>query len=136
MVMTTRIVVLALLAGTTLAGVAATAAAAAAAGEKGVAPSAPSLVREIGPEGGATVAATVVELRSGGFVLADAEGGRVRVEARHLPLAGLASGEMVTVTGRLDGGELEAAPAIREDGSLVLHPAGRDGEEDEDQAED
>jgi hypothetical protein len=84
-----------------------------------VAPSAPSFVRELPRTGAATVGGTVVRIHSGHDVLlADAEGGTVRVDIEDLSLAGLAAGEMITVTGRLDEGELEAAHAIREDGSV------------------
>lgn len=84
-----------------------------------VEPTAPSFVRELGAARTATVGGTVVEVRGRHFVLADAENGRLRVEAEHLRLDGLAAGQMITVTGRLDGDELEAAHAIREDGSVA-----------------
>lgn len=48
-----------------------------------VEPSAPSFVRELGAARTATVGGTVVEVRGRRFVLADAENGRIRVEAAH-----------------------------------------------------
>lgn len=84
-----------------------------------VEPTAPSFVRELGAARTATVGGTVVEVRGRRFVLADAENGRIRVEAKHLRLDGLVAGQMITVTGRLDGDELEAAHAVREDGSVA-----------------
>jgi len=99
-------------------------------------PAAPSLVRELPATGTATVAGTVAELREDGFVLADPEGGVLRVDAEHLDLAGLASGEMITVTGRVEEGGLEADHAVRADGTVVARDAapGEDegGKEDED----
>ena len=83
-------------------------------------PTAPSFVRELGAARTATVGGTVVEVSGEHFVLADAENGRIRVDAEHLELAGLAAGQMITVTGRLDDGELEAVHAVREDGSVAL----------------
>jgi hypothetical protein len=94
-----------------------------------VEPTAPSFVRELGAARTATVGGTVVEVRSEGhFVLADAEDGQIRVDAEHLSLDGLAPGQTITATGRLDDGELEAGHAIREDGSVAAR--GRFDEED------
>jgi hypothetical protein len=83
-------------------------------------PAAPSFVRELGTTRTATVGGTVIEVRGEHFVLADAENGMLRVEAKHLDLNGLAAGQMITITGRLDDGELEAVHAVREDGSVAL----------------
>jgi hypothetical protein len=89
-----------------------------------VEPTAPSFVRELGPARTATVGGTVVEIRPDGrFVLADAEGGRIRLDAERLRLDGLAPGQAITVTGRLDDGALEAGHAIREDGSVAVRAA-------------
>lgn len=101
------------------------------AGSAAVEPATPSLVRELGTASAATVAGTVVEVAGDHFVLADAEGGRLRVEAEELALDGLAVGQMITVAGRLDGDELEARAAIREDGSPVAHPTAREEETEE-----
>ena len=89
------------------------------------APAAPSLVRELPATGTATVAGTVAELREDGFVLADPEGAKLRVDAEHLRLAGLAEGEMITVTGRVEEGGLEADHAVRADGTVVARDTGR-----------
>ena len=79
----------------------------------------------------ATVGGTVVEVdRDGHFVLADAEGGTLRVHAERLRLDGLARARQITVTGRLDDDELEAGHAIREDGSVVVRGAEEEDEED------
>ena len=59
-------------------------------------------------------------------MLADAEDGRLCVDAGHLRLEGLAPGEMITVTGRLDDRELEAGHVIREDGSIVVRGMAED----------
>ena len=83
-------------------------------------PTAPSFVRELGAAPTATIGGTVVEVRGKHFVLADAENGTLRVEAKHLGLHGLEAGQMITVTGRLEGDELEAVHAVREDGSVAL----------------
>lgn len=108
--------VLALLAATTLA------AGPGLASERSAAlPTAPSFVRELGAARTATVGGTVVALgRDGHFVLADAEDARITVDAGHLGLENLAPGQMITVTGRLDEGELRAGHAVREDGSEVV----------------
>lgn len=96
-----------------------------------VEPGAPSFVRELGAARTATVGGTVAEVRRDGhFVLADAEGGTVTVDAEHLRLDGLAPGQTITVTGRLDEGDLEAGHAIREDGSVVVRGAEEENEED------
>ena len=99
-------------------------------------PAAPGLVRELPATGTATVAGSVAELREDGFVLADPEGGKLRVDAEHLRLAGLAEGEMITVTGRVGEGGLEADHAVRADGTVVARDAvgaeDEGGEEDED----
>ena len=98
-----------------------------------VQPEAPSFVRELGAAGAATVGGTVAEVRRDGhFILADPEDGRIIVDAEHLKLDGLAPGQAITVTGRLDEGELEAGHAIREDGSVVVREAGSDDEDDRD----
>jgi hypothetical protein len=97
-----------------------------------VEPTAPSFVRELGAARAATVGGTVLELRSDRrFVLADAEDGRLTVDAGHLRLDGLAPGQAITVTGRLDDGELEAGHAIRADGSVAVTAAASDDEEDD-----
>jgi hypothetical protein len=113
----------ALLAATMLA---AAGAQAAKAGSAGIEPTVPSLVRELASDSVATVAGTIVEVAGERFVLADAEGGRLRVEAEDLALDGLAAGQMITVAGQLDEDELEARAAIREDGSPVAHEEERD----------
>lgn len=96
-----------------------------------VQPAAPSFVRELGAAGAATVGGTVVEIRRDGhFILADPEDGRIIVDAEHLRLDGLAPGQAITVTGRLDDGELEAGHAIREDGSVAVREVEPDGKED------
>jgi hypothetical protein len=98
-----------------------------------VEPTAPSFVRELGAAGTATVGGTVAEIRRDGhFVLADPEDGRIIVDAEHIGLDGLAPGQSITVTGRLDEGELEAGHAIREDGSVVVREAGSDEEDQRD----
>lgn len=109
---------------TTLAllGTLATGSTAALAGEslRTIGPTAPSLVRELDGKDTATVGGTVLTTgRDGRFVLADAEEDRLTVDAGALNLEDLAPGQMVTVTGRLDGDELEARHAIREDGSVA-----------------
>jgi hypothetical protein len=97
-----------------------------------VEPGAPFFVRELGAARAATVGGTVAEVRRDGhFVLADAEDGRITVDAEHLRLDGLAPGQMITVTGQLDEGELEADHAIREDGSVVVRDAGSEKENDQ-----
>ena len=97
-----------------------------------VEPTAPSFVRELGVAQAATVGGIVAEVRRDGhFVLADAEDGRITVDAERLRLDGLAPGQAITVTGRLDDGELEAGHAIREDGSVVVQEAGSDQEEND-----
>lgn len=119
---------LTLLAATTLGG----AGAAPASEQIAVEPGAPSFVRELGKARAATVGGTVAEVRRDGhFILADAEEGRITVDAEHLRLDGLAPGQMITVTGRLDEGELEAGHAIREDGSVVVRAAGSDEEKND-----
>ena len=96
-----------------------------------VEPGAPSFVRELGAARTATVGGAIAEVRHDGhFVLADAEGGTVTVDAEHLRLDGLAPGQMITVTGRLDVGELEAGHAIRDDGSVVARGAEEEDEKD------
>jgi hypothetical protein len=96
-----------------------------------VQPQAPSFVRELEAAGAATVGGTVVEIRRDGhFILADPEDGRIIVDAEHLRLDGLAPGQAITVTGRLDDGELEAGHAIREDGSMVVREAEPDEKKD------
>src|SRR4051812_15978492 len=72
-------------------------------------PAAPSLVRELPATGTATVAGIIAELQEDGLVLADPEGGKLRVDAEHLRLAALAPGEMITVTGRGGDGGPEGA---------------------------
>ena len=116
----------------TLAAAAALGAGAVLASERvAVEPGAPSFVRQLGAVGTATVGGTVVEVhRDGHFVLADAEGGTLTVDAERLRLDGLAPGQTITVTGRLDDGELEAGHAIREDGSVVVRGAEEEDEED------
>ena len=116
----------------TLLGTLAIGSAAALAGEslRTIDPTAPSLVRELDGKGTATVGGTVLTTgRDGHFVLADAEEDRLTVDAGALDLEGLAPGQMVTVTGRLDGDELAASHAIREDGSIAIAAL------DEDEAE-
>ena len=54
------------------------------------------------------------------------EGGTVTVDPESLRLEGLAPGQMITVTGRFDDGELEASHVIREDGSVVVQERGGD----------
>lgn len=113
-----------------------TAGAALASEQVSVEPGAPSFVRELGAAGIATVGGTVIEARPNGhFVLADAEGGTITVDAEHLRLDDLQPGQMITVTGSLDGAELDADQAIRVDGTIVV-PAhglgGDDGEDDRD----
>lgn len=119
--------ILALLAATTLA------AGPGLASERSAAlPTAPSFVRELGAARTATVGGTVVELgRDGHFVLADAEAATITIDAGHLPLDGLTPGQMITVTGRLDEGELQAGHAIREDGSEAVR-TDRDEEDERD----
>jgi hypothetical protein len=119
--------ILALFAATALG----TIAAALASERTAVEPGAPSFVRELGAARTATVGGTVAEVRRDGhFVLADAEGGTVTVDAEHLRLGGLAPGQTITVTGRLDDGELEAGHAIQEDGSVVVRGVEEKNEED------
>jgi hypothetical protein len=99
---------------------------------RAVEPGAPAFVGELGAVRTATVGGTVAELRRDGhFILADAEGGKITVDAEHLRLESLAPGQMITITGRLDDGELEADHAIREDGSVVVRErrADRDDED-------
>jgi hypothetical protein len=126
-----KIVTPALLAGAALL---AALGAASATEERAVEPTAPSLVRELPTTGTATVAGTVAELREGGFVLADPEGARLRVDAEHFRLAGLAPEEMITVTGRVDDGVLEADHAVRADGTTATRDAA--GSEDGSEAEE
>jgi hypothetical protein len=95
-----------------------------------VEPTAPSFVRELGTASTATVGGTVVVVRPDRhFVLADAEDGRIKVDAEQLRVDGLAPGQAITVTGRLDDGELKAGHAIREDGSVAV-PGDVDGDRD------
>jgi uncharacterized protein (DUF1786 family) len=99
-----------------------------------VGPSAPQAVAELGRGGSATVGGTVVSVGNEHFTLADAEGQKLRVDAEHLRLGDLAPGQMLTVIGRLDDGELKAQQIIRDDGS-VLGRGGdarrdRDGDDD------
>lgn len=109
-----KIASLALLMGGTLA------AGAALAGERmAIEPMAPSFVRELGSAGTATIGGTVAAVEGEHFTLADPEGAKVRVDCEHLALEGLAPGQMITVTGWLSEGELEATHAIREDGSVA-----------------
>lgn len=116
---------LALLAATILGG----AGAALASEWTAIEPTAPSFVRELGAARAATVGGTVAEVgRDRHFVLADAEDGRITIDAKHLRLEGLAPGQAITVTGRLDDGELEADHAIREDGSSVVREMRSDEE--------
>lgn len=97
-----------------------------------VEPSAPSLVRELGQARTATVGGTVVALgRDGHLTLADGEDGRIIVDVEQLRLKGLAPGRMLTVTGRLDEGELKAGQAILDDGSVVDREAGSDDDDRE-----
>jgi hypothetical protein len=99
---------------------------------RAVEPGAPSFVRELGAVQTATVGGTVAELRRDGhFILADLEGGKITVDAERLRLEGLAPGQMITVTGRLDDGELKAGHAIWEDGSGVVQerPSAKDDED-------
>jgi hypothetical protein len=85
-----------------------------------VEPTAPLMVAEVGASRTATIAGTVLEVgRDGHFVLADPEDGTIRVDAEHLRLDDLTAGQVITVTGRLDPGELEAGHAIRGDGSVA-----------------
>jgi hypothetical protein len=120
----------------TLAGFAATAAliagAALAAERSPVEPTAPQAVAELGRAGGATVGGTVVSVEDDHFTLADAEDQRLRIDAEHLRLGDLAPGQMLTVIGRLDDGELKAQQIIRDDGSMVVREAGPDEEDDRD----
>lgn len=121
----------------TLLGTLAIGSAAALAGESArtINPTAPSLVRELDGRGTATVGGTVLTIGCGRhFVLADAEEDRLTVDAGALDLEDLAPGQMVTVTGRLDGDELAARHAIREDGSVAI--ATRDEDEAELEARD
>ena len=99
-------------------------------------PAAASLVRELPATGTATVAGTVAELREDGFVLADPEGAKLRVDAEHLRLAGLAEGEMITVTGRVGEGGIEPDHAVRADGTVVARDAARGGDEGGEEDED
>jgi hypothetical protein len=118
-----RTVMPALLAATMLT---AAGAQAAKAGSAGIEPTTPCLVRELAGGSAATVAGTILEVAGERFVLADAEGGRLRVEAEDLALDGLAAGQMITVAGRLDEDEFKARAAIREDGSPVAREEERD----------
>ncbi|MFO1038165.1 MAG: hypothetical protein U1E45_15115 [Geminicoccaceae bacterium] len=111
---------------TALALVAATflgAAGSAFAGERiAVQPTAPSFVSELGAARAATVGGTVDAVAGHGrFVLVDALGGTITVDARHLRLQGLAPGQMITVTGTIDEGVIDAGHAILEDGSVAVH---------------
>lgn len=95
-----------------------------------VEPSAPSLVRELGQARTATIGGTILALgRDGHLTLADSEDGTITVDAEHLRLEGLAPGRMLTVTGRLDDGELKAGQAILDDGSVVDREAGSDDDD-------
>jgi hypothetical protein len=107
--------------------------------DRAAAPAAPSLVRELPATGTATVAGTVAELREDGFMLADPEGAKLRVDAEHLRLAGLAPEEMITVTGRVGEGGLEAEHAVRADGTTVARDTAKGDDEsgkDEDEREE
>jgi hypothetical protein len=85
-----------------------------------LAPAAPLSPAELAQAGAGTVAGTVVALNGDGFALAElTTAGRVAVDAEHLRLDGLAAGELVTVTGVLDDGALEARHVIRADGSVA-----------------
>jgi hypothetical protein len=86
-------------------------------------PTAPSFIRELGTVGTATVSGTVVAVEGEHIVLDDPEDARVRMNVEHLHLEGLMPGQMITITGRLDQGELKAAHAIREDGSVAVRGA-------------
>jgi hypothetical protein len=118
-----------LLAATVLA----TAGVAVASDRAAVEPAVPSYVHEVGATGVATIGGTVTEIRRDGhFVLADDKGGTVTVNPESLRLDGLAPGQMITVTGRFDDGELEASHVIREDGSVAVWDRGDDDDDDED----
>jgi hypothetical protein len=107
-----------------------TAGAAVASDRAAVEPTASSFVREAGTAGIATIGGTVSQiLHDGHFVLADGEGGTVIVDPESLRLDGLALGQMITVTGRFDEGELEASHVIREDGSVVIRERGEDDDD-------
>ena len=104
-----------------------TAGAAVASERAAVEPASPSFVSEVGATGVATIGGTVAKiLHDGHFVLTDGEGGTVTVDPESLRLEGLAPGQMITVTGRFDDGELEASHVIREDGSVVVQERGGD----------
>lgn len=97
-----------------------------------VEPCAPSLIRELGQARTATIGGTVVALgRDGHLTLADSEDGRITVDTEHLRLEGLTPGQMITVTGRLDEGELEAGHAILEDGRVASGKAEAQAAEDD-----
>jgi hypothetical protein len=82
--------------------------------------SAPVAIAELTGDSAATVAGTVLGVARRHFTIADMDDRTFTVDARRLGLRDLAPGQLITVTGRVDDGELKAQQVIREDGTVVL----------------